>query len=339
MATRDTTADNMIAYEKPEAANVIRDAVGALLPKYRASGCDAPDNVMDSFPNPEQIIEAQRILIEAMLPGKMSHGSIRSEDLGIFLMRLLSQSWRMLIYEVERALPFAWKGECGRVEGCHRIEDLTGRAHCILTAYFARLPAVRDMVIEDTRAAYIGDPAALSFAEVQLAYPGLMAIVSHRLAHELYRLQVPIIPRVMSEWVHTQTGIDIHPGASIGHGFFIDHGTGVVIGETTEIGNNVKVYQGVTLGAKSFALDENGHPIKHIKRHPTVEDGVVIYSNASILGGDVVIGRGSTIGGNVFLMESVPPNSFVAANHPDLQIKQNGRTDGSGVDAEGCLAD
>jgi len=179
------------------------------------------------------------------------------------------------------------------------------------------------MITEDTRAAYEGDPAALSFAEVQIAYPGLLAVVSHRIAHELYRQEVPIVPRVMSEWIHTKTGIDIHPGARIGHGFFIDHGTGVVIGETTEIGNRVKVYQGVTLGARSFPLDENGMPIKHIKRHPTVEEDVVIYSNASILGGDTVIGKGSTIGGNVFLMDSVPPHSVVAAIHPEPKVKRN----------------
>jgi len=157
---------------------------------------------------------------------------------------------------------------------------------------------------------------------VQLAYPGVLAITSHRLAHELYLLDVPIVPRIMSEWTHSVTGVDIHPGARIGHGFFIDHATGVVIGETTRIGNHVKIYQGVTLGARSFPLDENGHPIKHIQRHPTVENDVVIYANATILGGDTVIGQGSTIGGNVFLMESVPPNSFVMSEHPELRIKQ-----------------
>ena len=151
----------------------------------------------------------------------------------------------------------------------------------------------------------------MSFAEVMLAYPGLLAIASHRLDHEFYKLDVPIVPRIMSEWTHTEAGVDIHPGAEIGEGFFIDHATGVVIGETTKIGRQVKLYQGVTLGAKSFPLDESGRPIKHIQRHPTVEDNVVIYANATILGGDTVIGAGSTIGGNVFLMESVPAGSFV----------------------------
>jgi serine O-acetyltransferase len=181
------------------------------------------------------------------------------------------------------------------------------------------------MLIEDVRAAYNGDPAALSFAEVKLAYPGVMAVAAHRLAHELYRLEVPIMPRIMSEHIHGMTGIDIHPGAQIGHGFFIDHGTGVVIGETCRIGNHVKLYQGVTLGAKSFPLDEAGNPIKHIQRHPTVSSGVVIYANATILGGDTVIGENSTIGGNVFLMQSVPPDSVVTRTADGLSIKTRTR--------------
>jgi len=147
----------------------------------------------------------------------------------------------------------------------------------------------------------------------------------YRIAHELYLLSVPVIPRLMSEWVHSKTGVDIHPGAKIGHGFFIDHATGVVIGETCTIGNNVKLYQGVTLGAKSFPLDKDGNPIKHIKRHPTVEDDVIIYAGATILGGDTVIGKGTTIGGNVFLMESVPENTMVTQKHADLKIRSNER--------------
>jgi len=242
-------------------------------------------------------------------------------------MRRLSQAWRLLLHEIERAMPFIWIGEAGRIEGCSEIKDPEARAVCIMSEFYKRLSHVRRLVSEDVRAAYRGDPAALSYAEVQVAYPGLLAVVSHRLAHELYMLEVPIVPRVMSEWIHSKTGIDMHPGARIGHGFFMDHGTGIVIGETAVIGNRVKLYQGVTLGAKSFTLDENGNPVKHIKRHPTVEDDVVIYANASILGGDTVIGAGSTIGANVFLMESVPPNSIVSANHPELRIKQHDSSD------------
>ncbi|NCC52000.1 MAG: serine acetyltransferase [Spartobacteria bacterium] len=263
-----------------------------------------------------------------MFPGKMSPGRIEADELGIFLTRRLSHAWRLLRPEIERAIPFRWIGEAAQVEtgegkGAPHPEaaNTHQEAYRVIQAFLTRLPEVRTLLIEDVKAAYEGDPAALTYAEVQLAYPGLLAITSHRLAHEFYALDIPIVPRIMSEWTHAQTGADIHPGATIGHGFFIDHATGVVVGETTHIGNRVKIYQGVTLGARSFPLDEHGHPIKHIKRHPTVEDQVVIYANATILGGDTIIGKGSTIGGNVFLMETVPPNSFVANEHPELKIK------------------
>ncbi|HEY5621633.1 MAG TPA: serine O-acetyltransferase EpsC, partial [Pontiella sp.] len=189
---------------------------------------------------------------------------------------------------------------------------------------------VRRMLIEDVKAAYNGDPAALSYAEVKLAYPGLIAITSHRIAHELYKLDVPLIPRIMSEYTHSLTGIDIHPGATIGEGFFIDHGTGVVIGETCHIGNNVKLYQGVTLGAKSFPLDEHGRPIKHIQRHPTVEDDVVVYANSTILGGDTVIGKGTTVAGNVFLMQSTPPGSLVTRADGGVTIRTRAPSENGG---------
>jgi len=189
-------------------------------------------------------------------------------------------------------------------------------AKAIVAAFVARIPEVKRLVESDVQAAYEGDPAATSPMEVIMAYPGLYAVTIHRLAHELYNLKVPIIPRVMSELAHSKTGIDIHPGATIGERFFIDHGTGVVVGETTVIGQNVKLYQGVTLGALSFDKDPTtGALVKGIKRHPNVEDDVVIYAGATILGGNTTIGRGSEIGGNVWLKDSVPPNSRVY-NHP-----------------------
>ncbi|NNJ71409.1 MAG: serine acetyltransferase [Kiritimatiellales bacterium] len=201
------------------------------------------------------------------------------------------------------------------------IDNLFEASTEIVNQFLQTVPAIRAMLIDDVVASYNGDPAALSYAEVKLAYPGLVAITSHRIAHELYTLDVPLIPRIMSEYTHSLTGIDIHPGATIGKGFFIDHGTGVVIGETCHIGDNVKLYQGVTLGAKSFPLDEHGRPIKHIQRHPTVEDGVVVYANSTILGGDTVIGRGTTVAGNVFLMKSTPPNSLVTRNEEGVSIR------------------
>ena len=192
----------------------------------------------------------------------------------------------------------------------------------IVDEFVAALPEVRRLVDTDVQAAYDGDPAATSRMEVVMAYPGLYAVTIHRLAHVLYKLKVPIIPRVMSELAHSKTGIDIHPGATIGERFFIDHGTGVVIGETTVIGRNVRLYQGVTLGGLSFDKDSNGALVKGLKRHPNIEDNVVIYANATILGGDTTIGHDSEIGGNVWIKESVPPYSRVYDKPPAPVIKK-----------------
>lgn len=306
----------------PEAEYCICHAATRLTPLYSGAAEDRADSLLGSYPNTTNIVEALKLFIDVMFPGRMSQNSIDPGELGIFLVRRISDGWAALRPEVERAIPFRWMGEAARVEGGHKASDARKESFTVMQSFINRLPDVRKLLVEDVKAAYEGDPAALTFAEVQLAYPGLLAITSHRLAHELYKLEVPIVPRVMSEWTHATTGVDIHPGAQIGHGFFIDHATGVVIGETTHIGNHVKLYQGVTLGAKSFPLDKHGRPIKHIKRHPTVEDDVVVYANATILGGDTVIGKGSTVGGNVFLMESVPPNSFVTSKHAELHIKK-----------------
>jgi serine O-acetyltransferase len=186
-------------------------------------------------------------------------------------------------------------------------------------AFVAKLPEIRSQLAEDVEAAFEGDPAARSFAEIVVSYPAIRAIATHRIAHELYRLGVSILPRMMSERAHDRTGIDIHPGATIGRRFFIDHGTGVVIGETTEIGDNVRLYQGVTLGAKS---PRHGERLRGTKRHPTIEDDVTIYAGATILGGDVVVGRGTVVGGNVFLLESVPEESRVVGEPPRYLVRQ-----------------
>ena len=194
----------------------------------------------------------------------------------------------------------------------------------IVDEFLTALPEVRRLVDTDVQAAYDGDPAATSRMEVVMAYPGLYAVTIHRLAHVLYKLKVPIVPRVMSELAHSKTGIDIHPGATIGERFFIDHGTGVVIGETTVIGRNVRLYQGVTLGGLSFDKDSTGALVKGLKRHPNIEDNVVIYANATILGGDTTIGHDSEIGGNVWIKESVPPYSRVYNKPPAPVIKKIG---------------
>src|SRR5882757_1749498 len=194
------------------------------------------------------------------------------------------------------------------------------RAEELLVGFFSQLPAVRKMLWTDIDAAYDGDPAATSYEEIILAYPALEAIAIQRMANEFYLRHLPLIPRIMTEWAHSRTGIDIHPGAKIGSHFFIDHGTGVVIGETCEIGTRVKLYHGVTLGARSFQKDEHGKIKKGGKRHPKVEDEVTIYPNSTILGGETVIGARSTIGGNVFLVQSVPPDSLVYYEEKQLRI-------------------
>jgi len=187
--------------------------------------------------------------------------------------------------------------------------------------FLERLPAIRDVLATDVQAAYDGDPACRNLDEVIFCYPGLEAVTVFRLAHELQRLEVPFIPRMMSEWAHQQTGIDIHPGATVGRHFFIDHGTGVVIGETCEIGDHVKLYQGVTLGALSFDTDTDGKLVRGRKRHPTIEDHVVIYANATVLGGQTTIGHHSVIGSSVWLTRSIDPNTTVLLEKPKLRMR------------------
>jgi serine O-acetyltransferase len=201
------------------------------------------------------------------------------------------------------------------------------RAREIIMEFLRRLPELRQWLRDDVLAAYDGDPAAKGYDEIIFSYPGLVAITIYRIAHELLALAVPLLPRIMTEYAHTVTGIDIHPGAKIGRRFFIDHGTGVVIGETTDIGANVKIYQGVTLGALSFPKDATGQLIRGKKRHPTLEDDVVIYANATILGGETVIGKGSVIGGGVWLTRSIPPYTKVLIAEPQLTMKTKGEPD------------
>jgi serine O-acetyltransferase len=214
-------------------------------------------------------------------------------------------------------------------EDCDKCDE---QAIDAVTHLVKSLPSILAVLQKDVLAAYEGDPAAKSTLEVVMSYPGVYAVIVHRIAHCLYQVGVPLIPRVMSEYAHSKTGIDIHPGATIGDGFFIDHGTGVVIGETCDIGKNVKLYQGVTLGALSFEKDEQGHLVKGIKRHPNVGDHVVVYAGATILGGNTTIGANSVIGGNVWLTHSVPPGSKVYNQQPSPLIRE---ADGAWKTAEG----
>lgn len=286
----------------------IQKTATELLPLYAKSGEDLPDRPLWEHPEIKRVTDVLCILSDVLFPGKCK---AEPTDFKIFFIQQLEDAAKILQGETEKALPFRWMGAADQHENRPPIENVAQASAVIVNQLLAAIPHIRTMLVDDVKAAYNGDPAALSYAEVKLSYPGLTAITSHRIAHELYKLDVPLIPRIMSESTHSLTGIDIHPGATIGKGFFIDHGTGVVIGETCHIGNNVKLYQGVTLGAKSFPLDEHGRPIKHIQRHPTVEDNVIVYSNSTILGGNTVIGKGTVVAGNVFVLDSTPPGSLV----------------------------
>jgi serine O-acetyltransferase len=307
----------------------IEETAGELIPLYAHDEADLPDRPLWAHPELDQVIEAQRLLSDVLFPGRHIP---EPADFKNFFIKQLKNTAEILQAEIEKALPFRWIGAAYLHDHKKPEHDLYLTSNKIVSEFLSKIPHVRKMLIQDVKAAYNGDPAALSYAEVKLAYPGLVAISSHRIAHELYKLDVPLIPRIMSEYTHSLTGIDIHPGATIGEGFFIDHGTGVVIGETCHIGNNVKLYQGVTLGAKSFPLDEHGRPIKHIQRHPTVEDNVVVYANSTILGGDTVIGKGTTVAGNVFLMQSTPACSLVTRTEGGVSIRTHAPTEmGGGI--------
>lgn len=257
------------------------------------------------LPSRSAISEVVESLRSVLFPGYFGISEITEETMAFHLGATLDRIVGELREQVERGLAFLCSEDPGACLRC----DL--RSHEVVRAFVERLPEVRRLLALDVLAAFEGDPAATSPDEAVFCYPGILAVTNHRLAHELYRLGVPIIPRILSELAHSATGIDIHPGASIGERFFIDHGTGVVIGETAVIGQNVRLYQGVTLGARSFPKDENGNPIKGVPRHPIVEDDVVIYAGATVLG-RVTIGRGTVIGGNVWVTRSLPPFSTVS---------------------------
>ena len=276
-----------------------------LLDSYREQGGvntgDEP-----GLPSKPEVAALCRAMMQLLFPGYHGGGALAKLELGgITMERVASVS-----------------DDLRRV--CHAAlgadEAAAAKAAETVRILFDALPSIRAVLQTDVEAAYDGDPAARTKDEIILSYPFVEAIAIQRVGHLLYREGIPLIPRMMTEWAHSQTGIDIHPGATIGSRFFIDHGTGVVIGETCRIGAGVKLYDGVTLGARSFEKDEQGHIRKGGKRHPDVEDGVTIYPNATVLGGETVIGRDSTIGGNVFLLHSVPPNSLVYYEEAQIRV-------------------
>ena len=269
------------------------------------------------LPNRQEIVAAIDKLRDLVFPGYFGKQGLTSTNVPFRLGELVIELTDTLYEQVRCCLRYREQipGTDGDNERCEYCDREAAR---IVEVFFERIPHVRDLLATDVQAAFDGDPAAQSTDETIFCYPGLYAISVQRLAHEFYKLEVPLLPRIMTEHAHSLTGIDIHPGARLGRRFFIDHGTGVVVGETTEIGENVKLYQGVTLGALAPAF---GQLLRGQKRHPTIEDDVTIYAGATILGGETVIGRGATIGGNVFITSSVPPLNQVSAEPPKLKYR------------------
>ncbi len=268
----------------------------------------SPDHVgAPVVPSRNSLLEIINLMETVIYPGYFGDQSIDRANLRYYLGNQLNALYQILSNQITRS----FMHECTRKKAsCGECQE---RGRRIAVDFLGQVPELRRLLSGDIRAAYNGDPAAKGTEEIIFCYPGLKAITIYRCAHRLLLMSVPIIPRMMTEYAHSITGCDIHPGASIGEHFFIDHATGVVIGETTVIGNNVVIYQGVTLGALSFPRDSKGNLVRGTKRHPTIEDDVIIYANATILGGRTVIGKGSVIGGNVWLTESVPPRSKVLA--------------------------
>lgn len=297
-------------------ALVMGQTLDEILPTYEDDGRNPITSCLE-LPSEVDVVRALLLLESVFFPGYREQcpglGYISGAGYSVetIVTERLDEAYDIFYRQFLRAIPYRWKSETSQQRGISQNGiDPAAEAERVVGRFFSQLTHVREMLKMDVIAAFNRDPAAQSYDEVILAYPSIRAITTHRVAHELYRLDVPVVPRLMNEWVHSRTGIDIHPGAQIGESFFIDHGTGVVIGETTRIGNRVKVFQGVTLGARSFPEDDQGRAVKGLKRHPTIEDDVVIYSGATILG-DIVIGARSVIGGNVWLTRSVAPDSFV----------------------------
>jgi serine O-acetyltransferase len=280
----------------------------ALLDSYATGG---GINHLDgaNLPSQDRVNELARDCMHLLFPGFFEESAMKRSDAPAWLERLLEKLDRRLTVEVEKCLHFA------------KDPDPAANARRLATELLGWLPEIRRVVQTDVAAAFSGDPAARSVDEIILAYPCVLAISLQRIAHVLYTLKIPLLPRMLTEYAHERTGIDLHPGADIGPYFFIDHGTGVVIGETARIGAYVKIYQGVTLGAKSFDTDPSGNPVKGLKRHPDIEDHVTIYAHATILGGDTRIGAHSVVGASVWLIESIPAHSVAYYKDTSLVVR------------------
>ncbi len=282
---------------------------------HRSNHHDVP------MPSVESLKEILDELKSIIFPGYFLNSDLKPATMKYYIGSTLEHVYKMLTEQIQRGFCFSCTGSKNVV--CHECET---RSRLFSSSFIRKLPYIRYMLSLDAEAAYEGDPAAKSIGEAIFCYPSIVALTHHRIAHELFKLDIPLIPRIISELAHSYTGIDIHPGASMGKRVFIDHGTGTVIGETCVIGEGVRIYQGVTLGAKSFPLDEHGYPMKGIPRHPLVEDNVIIYSGATILG-RVTIGKGAEIGGNVWVTSDVLPGHRVLQQKP-FDIYYN---NGSGI--------
>ena len=290
----------------------MQDIVSDILQDYKNE--ERYINRMNLFeqPDTEVIRDILEKLIKIVFPGFFREKYYRFYNLNSQLNVLIED----VVYNLEKQICIALKQNPQYEEKSD--EEVEADTHGIVLEFLQRVPKVREYVETDVEAAFDGDPAAYNRNEIVLSYPGLFATTVNRIAHELYALGVPLIPRIMTEYAHTRTGIDIHPGTAIGKYFFIDHGTGIVIGETAVIGSHVKIYQGVTIGALSTRA---GQKLRNIKRHPTIEDNVTIYSGASILGGETVIGRDAVIGSNAFITTSIEPGARVSIRNQELNIK------------------
>ncbi len=269
------------------------------------------------LPNYDLVVSIIDDLREILFPGYRRREKLHSGNVEYHVGDLVDRLHDKLTEQIARAL----RHEAGITRGRHEEEDFEALGQAKAISFLEQLPNLRRVLATDVQAAFDGDPAVRTPDEIVFCYPGLEAITVYRLAHVLYELDIPLIPRMMTEWAHSKTGIDIHPGAQIGGYFFIDHGTGVVVGQTCEIGQHVKLYQGVTLGALSFATDGDGNLVRGQKRHPTIEDRVVIYANATILGGNTVVGHDSVIGSSVWITRSVEPHTTVVLEKPKLRYK------------------
>ena len=291
----------------------IKDSIGNVAAKlaanYREQGIFEM-GIGERVPKKSEIIDLVNELQRVMFPGYFGTENTAYVSLDNFAGCSLAVIYEKMNKQIRTALAYT--------EDKKDEQNIRERAENLTRTFLERLPHIQEMLWKDVEAEYDGDPAANSKEEIIFCYPGIFAIFVYRIAHELYELQVPFIPRIMTEYAHGETGIDINPGAKIGEYFFIDHGTGIVIGETTVIGNHVKIYQGVTLGALST---QKGQGLSGVKRHPTIEDNVVIYANTTILGGETVVGENSVVAGNTFVVSSIPRDTKVSAHIPELQYK------------------